>query len=139
MDIRFLKNLTPNVGYLFPKSRIILTPTPAVDIVNVGVSQIVRNHAIFVPIYGHDSCHLEKKVIPQTGGSLEKITTKELNATIEKDQNREIEKLVNLKRKLTDGIEASFLHPKIKTSSLQLTNTSVPKKAKHNYKFKIVD
>lgn len=69
MDIRFLKGLTPNVGYLFPKHGP-TSSTPALDIISVGIGQIVKNHAIFVPIYGFNSPYLIKKVVCQNGGSV---------------------------------------------------------------------
>lgn len=144
MDIRFLKNLSPNVGYLFPKSRIHLTPTPAIDIVNIGVSQAIRNHAIYVPIYGQHSTYQETKIISQVGGSIEKIPLNSKSKNPPKNDTKEISEIEttsfnSLKHKLDDGIQSSFMYPKIKTSSLKLSLKSAPKKAKTGYKFSVAD
>ncbi len=136
MDYRFLKNLTPNVGYLFPRNLITLSSTPAKDIVSPGVGQIFRSPSIYVPVFGLKSTHLIQKV-SQNGGSNEinSNQAKENEITKKTALNAEINKPIT-KRKFTEGIEESFQHPLIKTDTLIL-----PKKSKkdNSFKFQVVD
>lgn len=148
MDINFLKHLSPNVGYLFPKHRITLSSTPSVDLVNVGVCQVVRHHSLYVPIYGRSPLHTIKKVITQPcqyGGSNDKLLQDQTNDKSPISNDVEIQFLNNKKRKMAKGVVSSFDHPVIQTSTLSLFSSSespTPKKSKGskiNYKFKVID
>jgi hypothetical protein len=147
MDIRFLKQLTPNVGYLFPKHQIHLSETPAVNIVSLGIGQIIRNHPIYVPIHGLNPPYEIKKVC-QNGGSDDVIdsTEAEVDKNVTPDQLKNTnlstpEDLVKSnppKRKIDEPIESSFQHPAIKTNVLLLTNKKKYLNKK-GFKFQIID
>jgi hypothetical protein len=150
MDIRFLKQLTPNVGYLFPKNHIYLSPTPAVNIGTIGIGQIIRNHPIYVPIHDLNSPYLIKKTC-QYGGSETNIHFKgdqksSLSNGIETQTSTESPKeppavtdnVKNpLKRKLNPSVKSSFDHPVIKTKVMSFKKPSNSKN--QNFNFKIVD
>jgi hypothetical protein len=149
MDIRFLKQLTPNVGYLFPKHQIHFSQTPAVNIVSLGIGQIIRNHPIYVPIHGLNPLYEISKVC-QYGGSDDVIdsTEKEVDKNVTPEAAPDQLKNTNLstpedlvksnppKRKIDEPIESSFQHPAIKTNVLLLSNK---KKLKKGFKFQIID
>lgn len=135
MDIRFLKSLTPNVGYLFNK-HIHLSSTPSVDGAGIGIGQVIRNHTIYVPIYGLNSPYHFKKIVCQEGGSNKQIDTSK-NA-INDDQQIESEILpLNETKKIDKSIKISFQHPIIRTKTLQLNSKKKPDNKK--FKFNVVD
>ncbi len=162
MDIRFLKGLTSNVGYLFPKHQITLSPTPATSTISIGIGQIIRNNPIYVPVHGLNSPYHIKKLC-QYGGSSDGVQSNDLHQanqpiqtseaaqleqkTHSKDNieaskpveiNQEVFNVENSKkRKITESIEASFQHPIIKTKTLLLNKTN--NRNKKNYKFRIID
>lgn len=147
MDINFLKHLTPNVGYLFPKNQITLSSTPAVDIVNVGISQIIKQHSLYVPIYGPSSRYTIQKTISQPcqyGGSNENSVQDSTSLQSSVSHDVEIPLLNKNKRKMSDAVISSFQNPVIQTNTLNLSplvDKSEPKLKKHKnlYKFKIID
>jgi len=165
MDIRFLKGLTPNVGYLFYKNHINLLPTPCLDIISVGIGQIIRNHSIYVPIHGLNSPYHTKKVTNQEGGSnsvLQKDRSEEKESnvdaqtiqqggknvskegksndlnTLDKAVDNELIKLNGQKRKINDSVLASFQNPIIKTKTLQIGGEK-KLNSKNTFKFRIID
>lgn len=136
MEYRFLKQYTPNVGYLFPRNFVSFSSTPSKNIITPGVGQIFQSPPVFVPIYGLNSPHLIEKVT-QNGGSVEvtKPDSKNIEDTQTNTSDFEISNPL-LKRKLPSPVRESFQHPVIKTSTLLLTKKP---KMKPSFKFKVVD
>lgn len=141
MDIRFLKNYTPNVGYLFPRNFITFSSTPAKDIVSPGIGQIFKPPSIFIPVYGLKSTHLIEK-INQNGGSFandsSNVEQSETSPQNSQETNFDVEMKSKLKRKtMSEPVQESFNHPVIKTATLNL-----PKRQKNtnsSFKFTVVD
>ncbi len=125
MDIRFLKHLTSNVGYIFPK-HVILSRTPSIDIVSVGIGQVIKAHPIYVPVHGLNSSYHLKKTVCQEGGSHNEVQS-----------DPTFSQLPKKKQKIDEGVQMSFQHPIIKTKTLQLSSSK--KGAKKQLKFKIID
>jgi hypothetical protein len=156
MDIRFLKGLTPNVGYLFYKNHVNFSPTPSLDIISIGVGQIIRNHSIYVPIYGLNSPYHITKITSQEGGSniVEPVITPKTKVTtlakegtgndsniVEKGVDNELEKLNgqnSKKRKINNSVLASFQNPLINTKTLQIGGKKKSNTV-NTFKFRIVD
>ncbi len=135
MDIRFLKGLTPNVGYLFPK-HLTLSKTPCLDIVSIGIGQIIKNHAVYVPIHGLNSPYHTKKIVSQEGGA----AASELNTfdpSKNLSENGELETLNKNKKQISQSVKTAFQHPIIKTKTLMLN--SKKKIRKPNFKFKVIN
>lgn len=152
MDIRFLKGLTPNVGYLFP-NQVTLSPTPSLDIISIGIGQIIRNNPIYIPVHGLNPPYQIKKVC-QYGGSNDPIQPSEppqsnnpgqsLNdsgQTIKENQeshdNDNLLKENSKKRAIDESVKASFQHPIIRTKTLQLSEKK--KLNSKNFKFRIIE
>lgn len=155
MDIRFLKGLTPNVGYLFPKHQT-FSPTPCLDIISIGIGQIIRNHAIYVPIHGLNSPYHIKKVVCQDGGSNMQSNLPlpdneerqdggsyqptQPNLPEPNDKGRENDLNIptsnSKKRKMDDAIKIGFQYPVIRTKTLKLATKN--EIANKNFKFRIV-
>lgn len=138
MDIRFLKGLTPNVGYLFQKN-ITLSSTPAIDVISIGIGQLIKNHCIYVPVHGLNPSYQLKKVISQDGGSNEPIPSTSSNTDNLTSTISTAPELLELNRNgqnIEEPIKTSFQHPVIKTKTLILQKNKIGKK---NYKFKVID
>lgn len=149
MDIRFLREFTPNVGYLFPKSSIHLSSTPATDVVSVGVGQIIKYRSIYVPTHGRNPAHLNKKIACPINDAADKARVDQIGgSSLMKNEKEEKDIVVepnNKKaRKMDKAIEASFLNPVIATGTLKVGLKSkitpkIKKSSEKSFKFRVID
>jgi hypothetical protein len=137
MEYNLLKTIEPNLGLrMCPSQNPRLTPYPAVDYVNPGLGQAARIFSFYVPLHTNQSTYtIEKKedeALSQEGGSQES-TSKDSNSTsfddAMHDNNIDPIEFNSRKRKLMgDGIQSSFMHPKIVTGTIELEPQSKVKK-----------
>jgi hypothetical protein len=138
MEYNLLKTIEPNLGLrMCPSQNPRLTPYPAVDYVNPGLGQAARVFSFYVPLHTNQSPYtIEKKedeAMSQEGGSQESVS-KDSNPTTFNDASDDIDNIDPIefnarKRKLMgDGIQSSFMHPKIVTGTIELEPQSKVKK-----------
>jgi hypothetical protein len=154
MEYNLQKQITSSDFHLIvpSSSRPSLTSFPARDFVTPGVAQITSLYSFYVPLYSESSLYNIQKnqnidLIQgnQVGSGVEKemqdlaqdetlINTP--NETLINKPNESLESLnADRKRKLSEGIEHSFLHPKIfQTKTVHIEQKSHPKKLKPDIK-----
>jgi hypothetical protein len=126
MEYNLLKTIEPNLGLqMCPIRNPHLTPYPAIDYVNPGLGQAARLFSFYVPLYSNQSPHNihkeEDNSILQEGGSRDPDTNDDIDIDPVEFNNR--------KRKLMgDGVQSSFMHPKIMTGKIDLEPQAKVKK-----------
>ena len=136
MEYNLLKTIEPNLGLqMCPTRNPHLTPYPAIDYVNPGLGQVARLYSFYVPLYSNQSpFNIAKKddpAISQEGGSEEPISNDSIDNSMSVDPIEYNDK----KRKLMgDGIQSSFMHPKVLTETIDLGPQSKVRKKEHTTK-----
>jgi hypothetical protein len=125
MEYNLLKTIEPNLGLqMCPIRNPHLTAYPAIDYVNPGLAQATRLYSFYVPLYTSQSPYnilKEDNSLSQEGGSKDE--------TAETFDDIDPVEYNNRKRKLMgDGIQSSFMHPKIETGQIDLEPKSKVKK-----------
>lgn len=128
MEYNLLKTIEPNLGLLMcPSRNPHLTPYPAIDYVNPGLAQSVRLYSFYVPLYSQPSpIQIEKKednAITQEGGSKHSESNESSDLDVDP-----VEFNLRKRKLLGDGIQSSFMHPKIMTDTIELEPQSKVKK-----------
>jgi hypothetical protein len=169
MEYNLQKSITSSLNDLLlpPYGRQPLTSFPARDYVTPGIGQITSLYSFVVPLYSEISPYNIKKQVEIIQGdqigsgtessTIEPSTSLPMSSTVsplmnDPKESVEVETKPNIeenerKRKLLgDGIEQSFLHPKVfktKTVTLeQKSKVAVPRLVKPkpiNHKFKFAD
>jgi hypothetical protein len=131
MEYNLLKTIEPNLGLqMCPIRNPHLTPYPAIDYVNPGLAQSARLFSFYVPLYSNQSPFNIRKEendssLLQEGGSQDP----ENETSSDSEMNIDPIEFNSKKRKLMgEGIQSSFLHPKIVTDSIDLEPKSKVKK-----------
>jgi hypothetical protein len=134
MEYNLLKTIEPNLGLqMCPTRNPHLTPYPAVDYVNPGLGQAARLFSFYVPLYNNLSPfnivkEQNNSSVEQEGGSKDQSADNE-PVSFGSDRNIDPIEFNDRKRKLMgDGIQSSFMHPKIVTDTINLEPQSKVKR-----------
>lgn len=140
MDYTILKTLEPPPSYLFNQDRRFNLPSnPHIDYVNPGVGSVTKLYDFYIPLHSQGHQHEIKKKDNNDDSELTKAENQEGkgnedpidrtdNETHQNTDNKSI--AVNdqtsqgflPKKRLSEGILDSFMHPKIKTAKLSFND-----------------
>ena len=132
MEYNLLKTIEPNLGLqMCPIRNPHLTSYPAIDYVNPGLGQAARLFSFYVPLYANQSpfniVKEQDQAMSQEGGSIDSNPSDSISDSI--DNNFDPIEFNNRKRKLIgEGVQSSFMHPKIITGKIDLEPQSKVKK-----------